>query len=127
MHSKTKEKATEKQMRFRKQTTFNSHDTKFAREDGRLVISNGVKNRCELAINRLLDAGPKGLTANMLATSLNKKFKGSAYSVSDLSYALNRLVEAGLVRILDRTADEYVYRVLPSAQIKWKNLSKIVK
>lgn len=114
-------------MRFRKSTTFNSHDTKFTREHGRLVIHNGVKQRCELAINRLVKSGPQGLTAEILTGQLNSAFKGSSYSESDMAYALNRLVQEGLVKVVDRKAARWVYRATANAANKWRSLSKIVK
>jgi hypothetical protein len=114
-------------MRFRNQTTFNSHDTSFARESGRLVITNGVKRRCDLALNRLIKAGAQGITAEHLTASLNSTFKGSSYRESDMAYALNRLVSEGLVRIVNRDAAKWVYRATASAATAWRNLSKIVK
>jgi hypothetical protein len=114
-------------MRFRNQTTFNSHDTSYARENGRLVITNGVKRRCELAINRVIKAGVQGITAEHVTSSLNSTFKGSSYRETDISYALNRLVAEGLVRIVDRKAAKWVYRAAPNAATAWRNLSKIVK
>lgn len=114
-------------MRFRKNTTFNSHDTSFAREHGRLIITNGVKRRCELAINRLVKAGVQGLSADHLCDSLNETFPGSCYAQSDIAYALNRLVQEGLVKVVSRDAAKWVYRATANAASKWKNLSKIVK
>lgn len=114
-------------MRFRNQTTFNSHDTSFARENGRLVITNGVKRRCELAINRVIKAGSQGITAEHVTASLNSTFKGSQYRESDISYALNRLVTEGLVKVVNRDATKWVYRATANAATAWRNLAKIVK
>lgn len=113
-------------MRFRKQTTFNSHDTSFERKNGRLVITNGVKQRCELAINRLVRAGVQGLTARHLADQLNKTFKGSQYSQDDMAYALGRLVKEELITVVDKNADELVYRATRNAADKWHRLPKTI-
>lgn len=114
-------------MRFRKNTTFNSHDTSFSREHGRLIIHNGVKQRCELAMNRLLKNRAQGFTAEMITDQLNSSFKGSAYTERDIAYALNRLVGEGLVNVVDRKATRWVYRATANAAAKWRNLAKIVR
>lgn len=114
-------------MRFRRHTTFNSHDTSFERKNGRLIITNGVRQRCELAVNRLVKAGVQGLTAKHLTSQLNKDFKGSSYTESDMSYALGRLVDEGLISVVNPDADELVYRASRNVAEKWRKLPKDVK
>lgn len=109
-------------MRFRKQTSYNSHDSKFVNDHGRLTISNGVEKRCELVINRLLKE-PKGSTPAAIATNLNSRFKQAAYSETDVRYACLRLTSEGILRKYGRGKDAF-FKATPNTLANWRNLEK---
>lgn len=112
-------------MRFRTTTTFNSHDTKIRQTDsGRVLVdqSRGVSARCELILNALLRFGPNGATAEMLAEHLNKRLKTN-YSKNDLSYAMDRLVKEGLIKVsrgFQNTPS--VWKVSQDVLTKWRKV-----
>ena len=114
-------------MRFSKGRTYNTHDTSVSKgENGRIAIdqTRGVKNRCELAVNALLRFGPKGASAEMVASHLNGRLKAN-YTTSDIRYALNRLVDEGVVRSTGGgRGEEAIYRAGKSALNHWRRLPK---
>ena len=114
-------------MRFRKQTTFNSHDTKFETgSDGRLVINQerGVQARMDLAIAALLRFGPRGASAEVVTQHLNRRLKAN-YSVSDIFYACKRLVNASCVRQRSGgRGEECIFVATQAGQKRWKDLPK---
>lgn len=113
-------------MRFSKGRTYNSHDTSVEKgPNGRISINQerGVKARCELSLNALLRFGPKGATAEITASHLNKRLNAN-YSTTDISYALNRLVDEGVVRATGSRGEERVYRATKSALAHWRRLPK---
>jgi len=115
-------------MRFSKGRTYNSHDTNVGKtDDGRISIDQerGVKSRCELSLNALLRFGPKGATAEITASHLNKRLSAN-YTTSDIRYALNRLVAEGVVRSVGggSRGEERIYRATKSALANWRRLPK---
>jgi hypothetical protein len=114
-------------MRFSKGRTFNSHDTSVEKtSDGRISINQerGVKARCELALNALLRFGPKGATAEITASHLNKRLSAN-YTTSDIRYALGRLVTEGVIRARSGgRGEDTIYRATKSAQAHWRRLPK---
>ena len=114
-------------MRFRKQTTFNSHDTSVEKDaNGRNVVNQtrGVKVRCELSINALLRFAGRGATAEMVAQHLNRRLKAN-YSVSDIFYACKRLVSEGVIRQRSGgRGEECVFVASQAGLAKWRNLPK---
>lgn len=115
-------------MRFSKGRTYNSHDTSVEKgPNGRISINQerGVKARCELSLNALLRFGPKGATAEITASHLNKRLNAN-YSTTDISYALNRLVDEGVVRSTAvGRGEERIYRATKSALAHWRRLPKL--
>jgi hypothetical protein len=86
-------------MRFQKQTTFNSHDTKvIAGENGRIHLdqTRGVKARCELSLNALTRF-VKGANSEEITDHLNSRLNAN-YTVGDIRRALNRLALNGIIR-----------------------------
>jgi hypothetical protein len=111
-------------MRFRKQTTFNSHDTSFEKDaSGRQVVNQtrGVKVRCELSINALLRFGARGASAEVIAQHLNRRLKAN-YSIGDIFYACKRLAKEGLIR--ETGKKEVIFVATQASVTKWKNLPK---
>lgn len=114
-------------MRFSKGRTYNTHDTKLTKgENGRIAIdqTRGVKSRCELSLNALLRFGPKGASAEMVSSHLNSRLTAN-YTTSDIRYALDRLVDEGVVRSTSGgRGEETIYRAGKSALNHWRRLPK---
>ncbi len=107
---------------FRKQTTFNAHDSSFKTADnGRLVITNGVPKRCELTLKTVLRLGSKGGTLEEITSYINKK-TSSTYSSGDIRYAIYRLAAEGLVSV-----NKGLVKVTANAIEKWRKLPKTVR
>ncbi len=106
-------------MRFRKQTTFNTRDSSFGRDNGRLVITNGVKTRCELAINGIFHFGNKGVKLSQLVSYINGR-STHKYSDGDLSYAVHRLINEGLITV----RNDGTYHATQRAKDAWSRLPK---
>lgn len=108
-------------LRFRRETTYNSHDSRqIASDSGRVTIANGVKHRCELVLNSLLRLG-SGNTTDVL-THLQARFNDS-YSRTDVSTAVEKLRSGGVIfrRGRGRAAKFYPSR---DALIKWREIPK---
>jgi hypothetical protein len=103
-------------MKFRKNTTFNTHDTKFEVDGDRLIVSNGVKKRCELVLNSLLRKNNHSVG---IASDLATRFKDGGYTVSVVQYVLRRLVNEGLVRVHGK-GPAAVYSVSSNVIAKWR-------
>ena len=109
-------------LRFRSKTTFNAHDSHLTTDDaGRTVINNGVKRRCELALNALLRKGASSISA--ITTHLQERFPDGGYTVTDIGTALLKLRSAGLVTLRGRGRGAK-YRPSRDAVAKWRALPK---
>lgn len=100
-------------MKFRRDTTYNTHDTKVYTDTERTVISHGVARRCALVV-RGVCRHPEGVDDSDLTEHLNKRL-GSLYSVNDIRTALKKLVEEGLIEKIGRTH----YRAYADTQALW--------
>lgn len=108
-------------LRFRRQTTFNAHDSILNVSDsGRMTVINGVKRRCELVLNAFLRLG-SGNTTDIL-THLQSRFDNS-YSQTDVSTAIDKLRSGGILfrRGRGRAAKFYPNR---DALATWRLLPK---
>jgi hypothetical protein len=116
-------------MRFSKGRTYNSHDTTVTvGSDGRWDVdqTRGVKARCELALHAVLRFGPKGVSAELTSEHINKRVHAN-YSVSDIRYALNRLVAEGVITSSSGgRGEDAIYRAGKNAQDHWRKLPKEV-
>lgn len=109
-------------LRFRTKTTFNAHDSHQSTDDvGRTVINNGVKRRCELALNALLRNGASSI--GKLTAHLQGRFPDGGYTMTDIRTALGKLRSAGLVTLRGRGCGAS-YRPSRDAVAKWRALPK---
>jgi hypothetical protein len=104
-------------MRFRKQTTFNKHDSASIISD-RFTIVNGVKKRCNLVVLDLLRCGTAGGTVDVVHQHMQERFSDS-YTITDVRYALERLVKEKLV--IKRNGK---YFATANLAAKWRDLPK---
>jgi hypothetical protein len=114
-------------MRFRKKTTFNTHDTSVSKgENGRIQVNNGVDVRCEVSVIKL-GHFPQGATAEHVTTVLNKQFKTN-YTVRDITYAFERMVKEDIIGV-KRGGDgvDNVYYSRPSTLVRWRRAKKSAK
>ena len=114
-------------MRFSKGRTYNSHDTTVTvGSDGRWDVDQqrGVKARCELGLHAVLRFGPKGVSADQTTAHINKRLHAN-YTVSDIRYALNRLVKEGVITSSSGgRGEDAIYRAGKNAQDHWRRLPK---
>ncbi len=113
-------------MLFRKQMSVNTQDSKVVVDGNRVVISNGIKKRCELVLNALLRLGNGDfyIMASELNAHLKSRFADGGYTSRDLSYALGRLVSGGLVVKQYVRNGLYAYRASHNAMKAWRSLPK---
>lgn len=100
-------------MKFRRETTYNTHDTQVYTEPDRTIIAHGMAKRCALVV-RAVCRHPEGVDDSDLTEHLNKRL-GSLYSVSDIRGALKKLVNEGLIERVGRTR----YRAFSDTQALW--------
>lgn len=95
-------------MNFRQHTTFNTHDTHYVR-DGRHIIANGVDTRCDTIVNVLhQNIVPMGVSDVL-------RHLGDSYTYTDISYAMRRLADHGiLVRV-----GGGMFRLIPRGRQVW--------
>ena len=114
-------------MRFSRGVSFNTNDTSVRKcDNGRIQIdqTRGVKARCELTLNALLRFGPKGATAEMICGHINKRVKGN-YTTSDVRYAMDRLVNEGVIGCTTfGKGEDSIYKAGQRALDHWRKLSK---
>lgn len=104
---------------FREQTTYNTVDTRVTITADRAIITNGVKERCEIVLRHVLKY-EDGIDVETLTETINIARK-SAYRVSDIQYALTRLhKEAGVLTMNCHG----LYEGVPSAKALWKKIVK---
>jgi len=109
-------------LRFRSRTTYNAHDSQQTTDDnGRTVINNGVKRRCELTLNALLRKG--ALTISAITAHLQERFPDGGYVATDIGTALAKLRSAGLITLRGRGRGAK-YRPSREALAKWRDLPK---
>lgn len=89
---------SKKTMNFQVTQSHNLHDCEVGvSESGRHLIKRRVDRRIATVVE-LLGRAPTGYgTINDLVDGFNKKFPGSVYTSNDVSYAVGRAVEFGLV------------------------------
>lgn len=114
-------------MRFSQGRSYNTHDTSVGKgENGRIAIdqSRGVKSRCDLSLHALLRFGPKGASAEMISSHLNKRLKAN-YTTTDIRYALGRLVKEGVIKSTGGgRGEDAIYRAGKTALDHWRSLPK---
>lgn len=112
-------------MRFRRSTSFNTHDSRklpmSKSTDGRTTVLNGVRKRCELVLNALIRSDVS-LALGQIVTQLQSRFS-ETYSSDDISYALGRLVDHRLVSRRGHGRSS-VYLATTEARAKWRATAK---
>lgn len=108
-------------MLFRRATSFNTHDSRrlpqSETENGRTTVLNGVRKRCELALNALIRAEAP-MSLSQIVKELQERFS-ETYSSDDISYALGRLVDNRLATRRGHGRSS-VYRATNEARAKWR-------
>lgn len=105
-------------MKFRRTTTYNTKDTVCRVGGERTEIDHGVKKRCELALRAVL-RHKDGISTEDCTDHINERLN-CLYSTSDIKYALDRLVNEGLVSM-----PKYgVWIGTPDALQVWRKLPK---
>lgn len=107
-------------MKFRRSTSFNTHDSKrlpMSETNGRMTVVNGVRKRCELALNVLLRAD-KPVALGEVVKHLQDRFS-ETYTTIDIKYALRRLVTNRLASQRGHGRGS-TYRATKEALTKWR-------
>jgi len=106
-------------MKFRKETTYNTHDTKVYTEPDRTIVVHGLAHRCALVV-RGVCRHPEGVDESDLTEHINKRLN-SLYSTSDIRTALRKLVNEGLIERTGRSS----YRAYPDTQALWSEAFRL--
>jgi repressor of nif and glnA expression len=98
--------------KFRRQTTFNLHDTSYVLE-GRHVIKNGVPDRMTLVVDYLHQALVVSSPVDVLK-GLHKKGLTS-YTDGDVRYAFQKLEELGITERIGNC----LFRLADGGKARW--------
>ena len=83
-------------MKFRKYTTYNTHDTKNTIVNGRIRVEHGTKRRCEIIVRGVCRHGSAGVSLEDLTAHVNGRLNAH-YSLCDIRTLANRLVKEEII------------------------------